>query len=78
VPKKDDSIIADTFNTYFIEKIENLKQNIDNEYKEDPFSKLEQKLKSNKSKFTLKKFLRSNWQKQSKRSRTKRVQVSMF
>jgi hypothetical protein len=51
VPTEDQSIIAETFNTYFIEKIENVKQNIDNEYKQDPFSKLKQKYKSNKSKF---------------------------
>ena len=55
VPTDDESIIAESFNTYFIEKIENLKQNIDNVYKEDPFPKLKQKLKYIKSKFKLKK-----------------------
>ena len=38
---KDELIIAETFNKYFVDKITKLKQNIDPEFLMDPLEKLE-------------------------------------
>ena len=45
---EDEAMVAETFNNYFIEKINDLKEGI------DPFEKLAAKMKNNKSKFALK------------------------
>ena len=52
---KDEQIIADTFNKFFIDKIENLKANIDPEYVEDPLTRLEAKMKKKNLNFKMKK-----------------------
>ena len=52
---KDKQQIADTFNTFFIDKIEDLKANIDPEFIEDPLARLEAKLKKKNLIFKLKK-----------------------
>ena len=46
--------IADIFNDYFIEKIENLKRNINKEYVKDPLEKLKRKMERKNLKFKLK------------------------
>ena len=50
----DEQIIADKFNMHFVEKINNLKSKIDQEYVSDPLEKLEKKLKNKSLKFDLK------------------------
>ena len=50
----DEQQIADSFNSFFIEKIDNLKKGIDPQYSEDPLAKLKEKLKDNKLQFNLK------------------------
>ena len=50
----DEAIVAETFNNYFIEKINDLKEGIDQSIKRDPNEKLAAKMKNNKSKFALK------------------------
>ena len=50
----DKQQIADHFNKFFVEKIQKLKDNIDNEYVEDPLERLSQKTKQKRSKFSLK------------------------
>ena len=50
----DQQKIADTFNSFFIEKIESLKKNIDQNLKEDPLEKLKMKFKDKNLKFELK------------------------
>ena len=51
----DEQIIADTFNTFFVEKIEKLKEGIDPEYIEDPLVRLTKKMVDKKHlKFHLK------------------------
>ena len=51
---EDNQIIADEFNSYFVEKIVTLKSNIDRNYVEDPLSKLTEKQKKSNLKFSLK------------------------
>ena len=50
----DEQIIADTFNTHFTEKIENLKKKTDEKITEDPLSKLKKRLENNTKIFDLK------------------------
>ena len=51
----DDPVeISNTFNSYFVKKIEDLKENIDPTLKSDPLNKLKENLKNKKCKFELK------------------------
>ena len=42
-PSNDEKIIADTFNSYFVTKIEELKKGIDKSYVIDPLEKMKEK-----------------------------------
>ena len=46
--------IADKFNDFFVEKIVNLKANIDKDFVSDPLSKLKEKQKDSNLRFSLK------------------------
>ena len=50
----DTDIIANAFNTFFVNKIADLKANIDPNLKKDPLEKLKQNLKKSKASFKLK------------------------
>ena len=52
---EDKTEIAETFNQFFGEKIQKLKENIDQTYVKDPLIKLKKKMKGNKATFKLKK-----------------------
>jgi mevalonate kinase len=45
----DEKEVAEAFNHYFIDKIENLKSNIDQNMVEDPLARLKKKMKNNKN-----------------------------
>ena len=51
---EDEEKIAEIFNKYFVDKIENLKDNIDQEYVKNPTEKLKEKMKEKNLKFSLK------------------------
>ena len=50
----EEQIIANTFNKFFIDKIEDLKANIDPEYVEDPLTRLKKKMNNKNLLFKLK------------------------
>ena len=50
----DEQKIADTFNNYFTDKVETLKEKIDKNNVEDPLERLKKKLANSKAKFDLK------------------------
>ena len=52
---EEEPLVAETFNNYFIEKINDLKDGIDQTIKRDPLEKLAAKMKNNCNKFYLKK-----------------------
>ena len=70
---KDEQIIADTFNKFFIDKIDALKANIDQEYIEDPLERLEAKLKKKNLVFKLKKIRKKELMLIAKKLNKKRV-----
>ena len=51
---EDPEAIADTFNSFFVKKIEDLKANIDPNLVTDPLSKLKADMKENQCSFELK------------------------
>ena len=51
---EDEQEIADTFNKFFVDKLANLKKNIDPEMKKDPLEKLRKKMQGRNLKFSLK------------------------
>ena len=50
----DELQVAESFNEFFVEKVELLKQGIDKTLVEDPFTKLKQKMADNKTKLEFK------------------------
>ena len=60
----DDKLVADAFNKFFVNKIENLKERIDKNLIEDPLEKLKKMMGPKNLKFSLKSIshrnLRSN------------------
>ena len=50
----DEGKVADTFNNFFVEKINKLKENIDSRYIEDPLQRLKKKMEGRNIKFSLK------------------------
>jgi hypothetical protein len=73
----DKQQIADHFNKFFVEKIQKLKDNIDNEYVEDPLERLSQKTKQKRLKFSLKQINEKGLLLALKKSKTKKVQEVM-
>ena len=51
---EDPETIANAFNTFFIKKVEDIKENIDKALVKDPLEKLANQMKNNKAKFNLK------------------------
>ena len=51
----DEEQVAEIFNQFFVEKIQNLKDNIDPKYVKDPLVKLKEKFDGKKLHFSLKK-----------------------
>ena len=47
---KDELSVAETFNEYFIDKVEQLKKGIDKSLVEDPLVRLKERMKNNKTK----------------------------
>ena len=52
---EDEKEVADVFNNFFVEKIQDLKDNIDQTLVEDAFKRLKEKMEPMKLKFSLKK-----------------------
>jgi hypothetical protein len=50
---EDDTVIADTFNTYFVDKIELLKKGVDKSMVDDPLKKMKERPIADKSSFKL-------------------------
>ena len=50
----DEQIVADIFNTFFVKKIEDLKDKIDPNQKRDPLEKVKEKVKNKNLHFSLK------------------------
>ena len=55
---EDEVEVANILNDFFVEKIHNLQENIDKNMVENPFTKLEEKMKPKNLKFSLKKSYR--------------------
>ena len=72
----EETAVAEAFNEYFITKVNNLKDGIDPSQKRDPFEKLAEKMKNNKSKFVLKNFSQNKLLKIMKKLKKKAPNVS--
>ena len=46
---KDDAKVAEAFNEYFVDKVEQLKNGIDKTLVEDPLVRLKERMKNNKT-----------------------------
>ena len=64
--------VADCFNDYFVDKINQLKNNIDKSKIEDPIVKLKEKMKDNKSTFEFKKVSHKEMEKHLKNLKSKK------
>ena len=59
----DEKEVAEAFNEYFIKKIDDLKDGIDQNLKKYPLEKLAEKMRDNRNKFSLKKSPKINYPK---------------
>ena len=69
------SALADTFNSFFIKKIEDLKEGINKDLIEDPLTKLKEKMKDYKLQFSLKTVSTSKVSKTMKQMKKKKSSV---
>ena len=72
----DETEVAEAFNKFFVDKISNLKANIDPNYVKDPLSKIEEKVKHKNLKFKIKTVTVSTVQKAMKKMAKKKSKGS--